>query len=291
MLATIPATLLSAIPVMEGYLALVMTGLLVVSLGAYVLAIMIGFCSPRVMVQMMAMRHPEAVQQVVSSIVMLFTAFAQISLIILMAIVWIMYQALLPWELLLCSVLSGFSWPGWWRPQLMALGRWLNVLCAILISSHLLWRPMGASVAGSHLWRDIHIVLATLGQGTAIIAVICAALIVFKQRGLKAKTMAGLTTEPPMDTLRRLFDLSSFSGLLCFSLAITSGLIFMGIQETPQPSFNRVKLIWALSIWSYYVYLIHLKVDAGVALIRRTKHALWGLSGFLTAYMLIAGLL
>lgn len=269
----------------------VVTMLLVVSLGAYVLAVMVGFCSPKVVAQWIVTQRPEAVQPVVSSIVMLFTAFAQISLIILMAMVWIMDQTLLPWELLLCIVLSGFSCLGWWRPQLVALGRWLNVLCAMLIIGHWLWRSPGASAATSHLWRDIHIVLATLGQGTAIIAVMCAGLIVFKQRGLKAKTMAGLTTEPPMDTLRRLFDLSSLSGLLCFSLAITSGLIFMGIQETPQPNFYRVKLIWAVSIWSYYVYLIHLKVYAGVALIWRTKHALWALSGFLAAYMLIAGLL
>ena len=252
--------------------------LVAMSLGGYALAIITGLTSRK------------STHKFTGRPSVVCTAFAVTSLTLLAGINFIVAQSLLPWELLLCIILSGFNLFSVFKLHLRAPLNLLNICCFSLISAHLIIRPTTAQTLTINLCRDVHIVLATLGQGAAIIAVICATLILVKQKSLKTKNSLEILTSPPLETLKRVFDLSSISGLLCFSLALISGLLFVSAETTPQASFIRIKLIWALSIWLYYLYLFHLKTSASIPLSKRSKQTLWGLSGLLATYVLITSM-
>ena len=211
------------------------------------------------------------------------TACAVLNLIVFGLLKMSLFNSLISWKLLLSIILSVFALVSFFKLKIPSSLTTLNGICLVLVSIDLIQNPLSLQTSPMNLARDFHIIFATLGQGAAIICLLFASLIMYKQRSLKEKTQ--LLERPPLETLGSVFDLSAQGGLLCFSLALVSGVIFVASQRSAEPT--GVKLAWGLSIWMFYLYLMHLKSVQKTPLQGRIKIALWGLCSLEAIYLLV----
>lgn len=252
------------------------------SLATYVLAVISSLATKH----SLSPESPRFITQLKSHLVVVFTVIAFISLMILTLTTLIGLKRLVSWELLLCIMLSGFGLISQMRLNLKFDLLALNVVCVWLVGSYLMSVADLEAAESVNILRDIHIICATLGQGTAIIAMISAGFLLFKQKELKTKTALNHSSFPSLNTLKQMFDLSCLAGLISFSCALISGVLFVSAQ--PHSSeFTWIKLSWALCIWLYYLYLMGLRSYGRTPLMSRVHQTLWGLGGHLCAYMVL----
>lgn len=101
-----------------------------------------------------------------------------------------------------------------------------------------------------------HIVFATSGEAFAIIAFGISVIYLWQRRVLKQKLLKQLSNRvPAIDNLENYLNKSLWIGFILMTLALLSGVFFFQNWGN-QYSDVFIKVIWAISIWIWYLAIL-----------------------------------
>lgn len=222
-------------------------------------------------------RPPAAARGTPSFVTLLPTLLAAASLSA--GCIYTLYHFLtLPsWLMLLSTALTWLTMLGCvlFRMKMMVLIT--APLCILMICGDMIHRsPHDTEIS---FLRDLHILTAILGQATAIISCVISLLLLWQQKGLKQKPMnlMHLSQTPSLQKLLQLLAVSLYISVVLFSLALLSGISYASTLPFTDISLElRSKVVWALSVWGFYLYLLFLKDLYDISPARLAKLSVWG---------------
>jgi ABC-type uncharacterized transport system permease subunit len=167
-----------------------------------------------------------------------------------------------------------------------------------LYSFHWISVPLVTLVLAVHLIRDIsrnpssvsnylvcHIAGAVSGELLAIVAAIIAMLYLGQHRVLKTKHFVDLRSKvPALDLLDEFLIIALGAGFLFLSIALLSGAIFLFQSDSSEMHKWNVKLIWALTVWIWYLLALVLRLVLQVPTKRVAQMSLLGFCFLVVTY-------
>ena len=108
------------------------------------------------------------------------------------------------------------------------------------------------------VFRDVHIITAILGEAMAIGAFTISMMYLWQHQNLKNKILDQITNKvPALDKLDKLLNLTLWLGMLFLTTALISGAYYT-TRSAAQDGIT-LKVIWALSVWIWYMAILVLK--------------------------------
>lgn len=112
--------------------------------------------------------------------------------------------------------------------------------------------------SGAHLFRDIHIITANLGQAMAIGAFSISVMYLWQRKNLKEKVLNQVTDKvPALDRLSILLNRSIWLGLIFLTVALISGAFY--VSRSIVAYGLEYKVLWAIGVWVWYLSILILK--------------------------------
>ena len=172
------------------------------------------------------------------------------------------FSALPSWLMLLATVISWLTVLGYSCFHMKAAMFITSPLCILLVCSDIIHRTPQSEVS---FLRDLHILTAILGQAMAITACIASVLLLWKQKTLKQKPINPTPSPTPsLQKLTQILYVSLYIGVVFFSLALLSGVSYLATLSFSQITLElHSKVLWALAVWGFYLYLLFLKEVRG----------------------------
>lgn len=119
-----------------------------------------------------------------------------------------------------------------------------------------------------------HVATAVAGEGLCVVSFCGSLLYLWDYRRLKQKVLERRPLLPSLDTLDRLVERTSVIGLALITTSLISGLalVFGGGGASVQ----RIKVVWAFTVWGWYVLSIFGRGFWGWRGRRGAQLSLWG---------------
>ena len=143
--------------------------------------------------------------------------------------------------------------------------------------------PKETSVPKTVSWLSgLHVSTAIAGEGLFVAAFFSSLLYLWVYRNLKLKIIAKIPNLPSLSSLDNIIEKSSLAGLFLITTSLVSGLALVSSSTSPA-KVGYTKIIWAFSVWGWYVLCIFGRGLWGWRGRKGAQLSLWG-----TAILLLA---
>lgn len=138
---------------------------------------------------------------------------------------------------------------------------------------------------GTPLFLSLHVGAAVLGELAGVVSFIVAVMYLWQQRSLKQRNLKVLSNLPSLETLSAMLHRSVITGFIFLSITLVSGA---GFATESTRNFGTGKLLWAISVWGWYLLIMISRNYLGKSVKMQAK---WAIVGFLLQFFALYALL